>query len=79
MEKRGEWRLWNVREVAEFLGLSPGTVYHMVSEGRIPVVRISARCIKFRPSEIENWLDEMTMPARAASLAGNSRSRKNGA
>jgi len=50
-------RLMNVREVAELLGLSPGTVYHLASQRRIPVVRLSARCLKFRHSEILAWIE----------------------
>jgi excisionase family DNA binding protein len=50
-------RLWDVKDVAEFLGLAVGTIYHMASEGRIPVVRISARCLKFRRSEILAWVE----------------------
>lgn len=51
-------RLWGIKEVAEFLGLSVGTVYHMVSEGRIPCVRLSARCLRFQPSEITEWVQQ---------------------
>lgn len=50
-------RLMNVREVAELLGLSPGTIYHLASQRRIPVVRLSARCLKFRHSEILAWIE----------------------
>jgi predicted DNA-binding transcriptional regulator AlpA len=50
-------RLCDVKDVAEFLGLAPNSIYHMASEGRLPVVRISARCLKFRPSEILAWIE----------------------
>ena len=49
--------LWNVRDVAEFLGLAQGTIYHLVSEGRIPFTRLSPRCLKFRRSEILAWIE----------------------
>jgi len=54
-------RLWNVKEVAEFLGLSVGTVYHLVSQRRMPCVRLSARCVKFQPAQIETWLQGKTI------------------
>jgi excisionase family DNA binding protein len=51
-------RLWNVYEVADFLGLSVGTIYHLASQGRIPCVRLSARCLKFQPDEIMQWVKQ---------------------
>jgi excisionase family DNA binding protein len=50
--------LMDVREVAEFLGLAVGTVYHLVSQKRIPFVRLSSRCLRFRPSQIEAWIQQ---------------------
>src|SRR5215469_7041728 len=40
-------RLLRVDEAAELLGLSIGGLYHLVSQRRVPVVRISSRCIRF--------------------------------
>jgi excisionase family DNA binding protein len=51
-------KLLTVEEVAEMLGLAPGSVYHMISERRIPVVRLSARCVRFRRSDIATWIAE---------------------
>jgi excisionase family DNA binding protein len=45
-----------VTEAAEFLGVVPGTVYHFVSERRIPCVHLSARCLRFRRSDIDAWI-----------------------
>ena len=50
-------RLLNVGEIAELLGLAKGTIYHLASEGRIPCVRLSARCLKFRLSEVVAWIE----------------------
>jgi excisionase family DNA binding protein len=56
-------RLLSVNEAAVFLGLSVGTVYHMVSEKRLPVVRISKRCIRFRLSDLVEWANaRLEMP-----------------
>ena len=54
-------RLLDVTEVAQFLGLAPGTIYHLVSQRRIPVVRISARCVRFRPSDIMAWIERKSV------------------
>jgi excisionase family DNA binding protein len=49
-------RLLNVNEVAEFLGLAVGTVYHLVSQKRLPCIRLSARCLRFRRSDLEKLI-----------------------
>jgi len=53
-------KLWDVNEVAEFLGLAVGTVYHLLSQKRLPCVRISGRCVRFDPRRIEEWVLERT-------------------
>lgn len=60
--------LMDVREVAEFLKLAPGTIYHLVSEGRLPCVRLSARCLRFRQSDLEELITNLA----EASAARNS-------
>ena len=57
-------RLWTIEEFAKFLGIAVGTAYHLVSQKRVPVVRISSRCIRFRPSEIAAWLEKNTQKER---------------
>ena len=49
-------RLLNANEVAEFLGLAVGTVYHLVSQKRLPCIRLSARCLRFRRSDLEKLI-----------------------
>ena len=56
----GEDRLLNVREVAELMGLQVGSVYHLISQKRIPVVRLSARCVRVRLSALMRMWDELT-------------------
>ncbi len=48
--------LWDIRRVARLLGLSERTVYQMVRDGRLPSRRVGGRW-RFRPEEIERWLD----------------------
>lgn len=63
MTASGQKLLLTVREVSSLTGLSVGTLYHLVSQQRIPVVRLSARCIRFRLSDLEEWIVELTQPA----------------
>ena len=52
--------LWTVAETARFLNLSTGTVYHLVSQGRVPVIRISSRCIRFSRKALIEWVQSRT-------------------
>jgi len=56
-------KLMTVGEVAKFLGYKPKGVYLLVAEKRIPVVKISRRALRFRPSEIEAWLNAKAQAA----------------
>jgi len=59
-------KLLSIEQVSEITGISVGTLYHWVSQKRIPVVRLSSRCIRFRLSDIEAWLSErIVMPEGA--------------
>ena len=49
-------RLLHVREAAQFLGVAVGSLYHMVSQQRIPCIHLSKRCLRFRLSDLEAWI-----------------------
>jgi len=51
-------RLLTAREVAERLGVRPGTVYSWISRGVIPHVRLSARLSRIPEDELDKWLAE---------------------
>jgi excisionase family DNA binding protein len=55
--------LLTIQQLSELTGFSKGTLYHWVSQHRIPVVRLSSRCIRFRRSDIDAWLQEQFVPA----------------
>jgi excisionase family DNA binding protein len=52
-------RLLTVRELAERLGISAGTAYHWLSQGRLACVRLSSRCVRFRESDVEKMLEQL--------------------
>jgi len=56
--------LLTISEVAEMTGLTVGTLYHFVSQQRIPVVRLSKRCIRFRYSDLLDWIKTLTQQTR---------------
>jgi len=58
-------------EAAKRLGLALGTLYALVHAGRIPHVRLGKRLVRFRPAEIERWLESHSVPA--ATTTGTAR------
>ena len=64
---KGDDRLLTVPQAAEFLHLSAGTVYHLVGQRRLPVIRLSSRCIRFSLHALLIWLDSLTQPVASPS------------
>jgi excisionase family DNA binding protein len=69
----GEDRLWTVKEAAHFLKLYPLSLYHLISERRLPVIRISSRCVRFSRRALEAWIAEKAVPARSSDSNQNIR------
>jgi excisionase family DNA binding protein len=57
-------RLLNVAEAAEMLGLAVGTVFHWAAASKLPCVRLSARCLRFRRSDLEKLIASLVEPPR---------------
>lgn len=53
-------RLLSVREAAHYMGLSPHTLYTMVSQRRIPYVKVG-RLTKFDVVLLDAWLKQHTV------------------
>jgi excisionase family DNA binding protein len=53
-------QLLTIRELAERLNIAEGTAYHWLSAGRLTCVRFSRRCIRFRESDVQQLLDDLT-------------------
>jgi len=56
-------QIWRISDVAEFLGISEGHIYNLVSKSHktrkktIPY-RKKGKLLFFKPSEILEWIDE---------------------
>jgi excisionase family DNA binding protein len=80
-------KLLTVGELAECLGISIGTAYHWLSQGRLPCVRFSARCVRFRESDLTKLIEDLArgvdckstpdgnQPERASKRASPAKSR----
>jgi len=55
----GNERLLKIDEVSLLTGLTIGTLRHYCSQDRIPVVRLSKRCVRFRLSALLRWFEEL--------------------
>jgi excisionase family DNA binding protein len=59
-------RLLDIKEVAAYTGLSVHTLYTMVSQRRIPYVKMG-RLVKFDLELLDKWIRQqtvMTMPSK---------------
>jgi excisionase family DNA binding protein len=59
----GEDRLLTVLEAAHFLNIAPGSLYHLISQRRIPVIRLSARCVRFSRPALMEWVASLSQAA----------------
>ena len=59
MVRRSQWRrLIRADEAAELLGIERRTLYNWVQAGRVPVVRLSPKTIRFDVDALREWIDE---------------------
>jgi excisionase family DNA binding protein len=56
-------RLLTVVEAARFLNLAPGSLYHLISQRRVPVIRLSSRCVRLSRTALMEWLEALSEPA----------------
>jgi excisionase family DNA binding protein len=56
----------DIRQAAEYLGISGDTLYRYASEGFVPAFKLGNRW-RFRKSLLDNWMDEKSgvVPASA--------------
>ncbi len=63
MEKSME-KLWSVEDVAEYLGVPVATLYQWRTKDYGPKARRVGRFLRYRPQEVESWLDSLTVSTR---------------
>lgn len=59
MSESVEERLLTVKEVAQYYGLHPGTLYNLASQGRGPKrVKIGPTQVRYRESDVVDYVRE---------------------
>lgn len=53
-------QLLTVSETADLLRLKSASVYHLVSRKKIPVIKLSARCIRFSRNSLLKWVASLS-------------------
>ncbi len=61
-------RLLNIKEVSDYTGLSVHTLYTMVSQRRIPFVKMG-RLTKFDREELDKWIAGHSVKVRRSFAA----------
>jgi predicted DNA-binding transcriptional regulator AlpA len=56
--------LIDIKELSALTGIKIGTLYHWVSENRVPHTKLSQRCVRFFVPAIRSWLAELSRPAK---------------
>ena len=56
-------RLISIRDAADYMGLSRHTLYTMVSQRRIPYVKVG-RLVKFDVGLLDEWIRQRTVMPR---------------
>ncbi len=56
--------LLTYKQASGFLQIQLGTLYSLVSQRRIPHIRLSNRMVRFRRSDIENWISNQEVSVK---------------
>lgn len=54
----------DIRQAADYLGISPDSLYKYASESVIPAFKLGNRW-RFKRSLLENWIERQSLPAIA--------------
>jgi excisionase family DNA binding protein len=57
--------LWTIEDVASYLQIAKGTLRKWRQEGKGPPVTMVGGAIRYRPDDVEAWLDAQQQPERS--------------
>jgi excisionase family DNA binding protein len=55
-----EQRLWSTQELADYLSLPIQTIYQWRKRGYGPPGRRMGKHVRYRPAEVERWIDSLS-------------------
>lgn len=61
----GQDEIGGYPEASKWLGIPVPTLYSMVSQKRIPHIRLSGRMVRFRRAVLEAWLADNSVSTKA--------------
>lgn len=57
-------RLMTAGEVADYLHVEVKTIYKWSSQGRIPCIKFSKKCVRFELEKVRRWYESMAQRGR---------------
>lgn len=67
----------NIRQAADYLGISSDTLYKYLAEERIPAFKLGNRW-KFKKSVLDRWMERQSFPVAAAVESGRAAREEKG-
>ena len=52
-------RLFNVKEAAAYMAISPITLYHWIARREVPVVRLRRKAVRFDRIDLDKMIDRL--------------------
>lgn len=61
-------KLLTIDEVSKIIGYKTGTIYNQINQGKlkIPYIKLPGGDVRFKPSEVEKFIDRRTVKPKAA-------------
>jgi excisionase family DNA binding protein len=56
--------LWTVDDLCTILKIARSTAYEWTHQARIPHVKLNGGTVRFRPSEVMEWVNQQRKPGR---------------
>lgn len=78
MQEANEKLLINIKELSALTGIATGTLYHWVSEDRLPHTKLSQRCLRFSVPEIRKWIAGLSQPVGSSDTIRTPRDKRGG-
>ena len=63
-------KLLDISEVSDTIGVQINTLYSWIHQKKIPYIKIG-RLVKFKPSDIDEWLKENSIHTKKYNPVGN--------